>query len=43
MAYHKDGSQDEITINHSFNENQITWFKSGSALNTIAGLNNYNQ
>ena len=30
---HADGSQEEITVNHSYSEQQIHWFKSGSALN----------
>lgn len=33
---HKDGSTDEAMLNHTFNENQIKWFKAGSALNLIA-------
>lgn len=33
---HKDGSSDEIQLNHTFNEAQIKWFKAGSALNLIA-------
>ncbi|KAF0151859.1 MAG: aconitate hydratase [Ignavibacteria bacterium] len=33
---HKDGSVDEIKLNHSFNAGQIEWFKSGGALNLIA-------
>ena len=32
---HKDGSIDEIIVNHTFNEAQIEWFKAGSALNLI--------
>jgi aconitate hydratase len=32
---HKDGSKDAITVNHSYNEQQIGWFKSGGALNVI--------
>lgn len=32
----KDGSTYEITVNHTFNENQINWFKNGSALNAMA-------
>jgi aconitate hydratase len=32
---HKDGSKDEIKVNHSYNENQIEWFKAGGALNII--------
>ena len=35
-AHHSDGSSDEIRVNHSCNQNQIDWFKSGSALNGIA-------
>lgn len=34
---HKDGSQNEIFLNHTFNEQQIEWFKAGSALNLISG------
>jgi hypothetical protein len=33
---HADGTVDECPVNHSFNENQIHWFKAGSALNLIA-------
>ncbi len=33
---HSDGTVDECLLNHSFNENQIGWFKAGSALNLIA-------
>ncbi len=33
---HSDGSVDECLLNHTFNENQIGWFKAGSALNLIA-------
>ncbi|MBX9853124.1 MAG: aconitate hydratase [Cytophagaceae bacterium] len=32
---HKDGSKEEITVNHTYNEGQIEWFKAGSALNLI--------
>lgn len=32
---HKDGSTDEITVNHTYNAGQIGWFKAGSALNLI--------
>lgn len=32
---HADGSVDKIKLNHSFNEQQITWFKAGSALNRM--------
>ena len=32
---HKDGSRDEIIVNHTYNEQQIEWFKAGGALNVI--------
>lgn len=32
---HADGSQDEIKVNHTYNEAQINWFREGSALNVI--------
>ncbi|HVT83714.1 MAG TPA: aconitate hydratase [Chitinophagaceae bacterium] len=32
---HKDGSKDEVTVNHTYNEQQIEWFKAGGALNVI--------
>lgn len=32
---HADGSKDEVLANHSYNEQQIEWFKAGSALNLI--------
>jgi aconitate hydratase len=31
-----DGSHFDIVLNHSFNQNQIEWFKAGSALNLMA-------
>ncbi len=36
---HKDGTTDEAVLNHTMNENQIEWFKAGSALNLIASRN----
>merc|ERR1711931_223906 len=33
--HHPDGSSDSIKLNHTFNSNQIEWFKSGSALNRM--------
>jgi aconitate hydratase len=32
---HADGSKEEITVNHSYNAQQIEWFKAGGALNII--------
>ncbi len=36
---HNDKTKDEILVNHTFNSNQIEWFKYGSALNMIASKN----
>jgi len=35
VLHHKDGSRHEITVNHTYNEQQIEWFKAGGALNVI--------
>ena len=32
---HNNGNKEEITLNHSYNESQIQWFKHGSALNVL--------
>ncbi len=32
---HKDGNKDEIKVNHTYNAQQIEWFRAGSALNLI--------
>ena len=32
---HIDGSTDEIMVNHTYNKQQIEWFKAGAALNII--------
>ncbi|MBM4176904.1 MAG: aconitate hydratase [Ignavibacteria bacterium] len=37
IIHHSDGTSDEILLNHSYNKNQIEWFKAGSALNLVAG------
>jgi len=34
---HADGTQDVITLKHTFNAQQLGWFRAGSALNLIAG------
>ena len=39
VIHHGDGTSEEIKAKHSYNENQIEWFKSGSALNLIRKLN----
>jgi aconitate hydratase len=33
VLHHQDGSQEEIALRHSLNQEQIDWFKAGSALN----------
>ena len=33
--HHKDGSTDVVVANHTYNEQQIEWFKAGGALNII--------
>jgi aconitate hydratase len=32
---HSNGTKDSITVNHTYNEPQIEWFKAGGALNVI--------
>src|SRR3989442_515996 len=32
---HKDGSKEEISLRHSYNDFQIQWFQAGSALNIL--------
>ena len=32
---HRNGSTDSIQVNHTYNEQQIEWFRSGGALNVI--------
>jgi len=36
---HVDGTTEEIKVNHSYNAQQIEWFKYGSALNLIKEQN----
>ncbi len=35
MLHHADGTSDIISANHTYNEQQIEWFKAGGALNII--------
>jgi len=35
LLKHKDGTSDEINLQHTLNEGQIEWFKAGSALNRM--------
>ena len=35
VLHHKDGTSNIIRLNHTYNEQQIEWFKAGGALNII--------
>lgn len=35
VLHHADGTAEEFPVNHTYNEQQIEWFKEGSALNII--------
>jgi aconitate hydratase len=35
VLHHVDGSKEEIQANHTYNQQQIEWFKAGAALNII--------
>jgi aconitate hydratase len=35
VFHHADGSSDIVPVNHTYNEQQIEWFKAGGALNII--------
>jgi aconitate hydratase len=35
VLHHSDGTVDKIKLNHTYNDQQIEWFKAGSALNLI--------
>jgi len=37
VLHHADGKEEKITLNHSLTDEQIKWFKAGSALNLLAG------
>jgi len=40
QVMHTNGTSDDIVCNHTYNENQIAWFKAGSALNLIKHQHN---
>ena len=35
VLHHSNGQSDTIMLNHTYNEQQIGWFKAGGALNVI--------
>ncbi len=39
VIHHSDGREEEIKLNHSLNDEQVEWFKAGSALNVLRTKN----
>jgi aconitate hydratase len=37
VVNHADGTSETIVLKHTMNEQQLGWFRAGSALNLIAG------
>jgi aconitate hydratase len=37
LLSHKNGSKETILLNHTYNDEQILWYKAGSALNALRG------
>ncbi len=35
VLHHKDGSEESFPVNHTYNQQQIEWFRAGSCLNVI--------
>lgn len=35
VLHHADGTEQQISVNHTYNEQQVEWFKAGGALNII--------
>jgi aconitate hydratase len=35
VFHHADGTTDEVSCRHTFSEDQIGWFRAGSALNVL--------
>ena len=35
VFHHVDGSEDVCVVEHTLNDEQISWFKAGSALNLL--------
>jgi aconitate hydratase len=40
VLHHNDGTTQQFEVNHTYNENQIEWFRAGSALNLIRKKHN---
>ncbi|MDQ6723702.1 MAG: aconitate hydratase, partial [Thermoproteota archaeon] len=43
ILYHNNGIIEKITLQHSYNESQIEWFRSGSALNILRSMEKENE
>ena len=39
LITHSDGSEENIQLSHTYNQEQIAWFKAGSALNVLRSGN----
>jgi aconitate hydratase len=37
LLHHADGTTESITLRHTLNQEQIEWFRAGSALNVLKG------
>ena len=37
VFHHDDGAEDRGRVTHSLNEDQVAWFRAGSALNVLRG------
>ena len=33
IVHHSDGTEETLSLDHSFGESQVAWFRAGSALN----------
>ncbi|MER5175627.1 MAG: aconitate hydratase [Candidatus Nitrosocosmicus sp.] len=42
ILYHNNGIIEKITLQHSYNESQLEWFRSGSALNILRSMEKEN-
>jgi aconitate hydratase len=40
IIQHSDGTEEKATLNHTYNDSQIAWFKAGSALNFLKSRRN---
>jgi aconitate hydratase len=36
VLHHADGGRDELRARHTLNDDQIRWFRAGSALNLLS-------